>query len=390
MKIEGFVYRPKRKRNGESHEEQTWRCRFRIPGRKPIDVTTKTHDKEAAEQFLLEKKADAAKQKYTLPTREMLEGWLETYLEDQRKKVDESTWARYEYCKDALLGEKSPLTGLRLNALTVGHVSDYLTYRLSGGARKPTILKEVIWLKGALTEARIQRLISVDTLQDIRDVITPKKAAGLRGATNPRDRYLTPKEIEIIYAAIPKNNPNLRDAFLLALFTGLRQKNVLELTEGQVTLDAHPPVVRYSAEQMKSPRAHVVQLSPQAAEVIRRRYSDNIPETPDRRLFHDFRPAWKRLRKKLAGKVDNFRWHDLKHTYGTYRIGAGADVRTVQGELAHTSPHLTLRIYAHVILPDERAFARQHFAWDLGTPPPAAEMVRDGDVRPLQGQPFYR
>lgn len=40
--------------------------------------------------------------------------------------------------------------------------------------------------------------------------------------------------------------------------------------------------------------------------------------------------------------------HDLRHTFATYMIGSGADVRTVADYLGHANPSMTLDIYADV------------------------------------------
>ena len=40
--------------------------------------------------------------------------------------------------------------------------------------------------------------------------------------------------------------------------------------------------------------------------------------------------------------------HDLRHTFATFMIGSGADVRTVADYLGHSNPSMTLDIYADV------------------------------------------
>ena len=48
--------------------------------------------------------------------------------------------------------------------------------------------------------------------------------------------------------------------------------------------------------------------------------------------------------------------HDLRHTFATYMIGCGVDVRTVASYLGHANPSMTLDIYADVD-PDAKAMA---------------------------------
>ena len=49
-------------------------------------------------------------------------------------------------------------------------------------------------------------------------------------------------------------------------------------------------------------------------------------------------------------KMNGFecRLHDLRHTFASYMIASGADVRTVSDYLGHASPSMTLDIYADV------------------------------------------
>lgn len=48
------------------------------------------------------------------------------------------------------------------------------------------------------------------------------------------------------------------------------------------------------------------------------------------------------------GDRPKLRTHDLRHTFASMLISAGADVVTVSRQLGHASPDITLRIYAHL------------------------------------------
>ena len=105
------------------------------------------------------------------------------------------------------------------------------------------------------------RIISTDLLLDIREEISPKRHPGLKGANRRRERIIYPTEIEALLDAVPKNNANLRDAITLALYTGLRQENILELREGHISLDCDSPVMRYMPSEMKNKRGHTVRIT---------------------------------------------------------------------------------------------------------------------------------
>ena len=52
----------------------------------------------------------------------------------------------------------------------------------------------------------------------------------------------------------------------------------------------------------------------------------------------------KRWRK---GAYIGYNLHELRHTQATLLIGSGADIKTVQQRLGHSSASLTMDIYAH-------------------------------------------
>ena len=380
MKLRGgCIFQPRYTRNGQTRISQTYMIQYRVNGRL-VRESARTRNEKEAKQLLVRRMAQAQEGKHTFPNRETLAAFLGAYLEGQRQTVDEGTWTRYEFCKKNLLGDDSPLADIKLAKVTVGLLSEYLTRRLNKGVSKATVLKELNWLKGALAEARRQHLISTDLLLDIRDEISPRRHPGLKRANRRRERIIYPTEIEALLEAVPKDNANLRDAITLALYTGLRQENLLELQEAHISLDCDPPVIRYMPSEMKNERGHTVRLCSAAAKVIRQRHSHRLPEAPERRLFHDFRPAWKRVVAKLEekGKLTDFHFHDFRRSYTSYRLAAGIDPKTVQYEVGHLDSRMTMDCYGRAVTdPEVRTWARQNFRFPWDDPFPVPQSVQD-------------
>ena len=77
----------------------------------------------------------------------------------------------------------------------------------------------------------------------------------------------------------------------------------------------------------------------------------------------------------VAAKVENFRWHDLRHTFASRLVMGGAHLASVQKLLGHRSIQMTLR-YAHL------SDAHMAAAVEKGVPERAAR--KSGDIVPLR------
>ena len=70
-------------------------------------------------------------------------------------------------------------------------------------------------------------------------------------------------------------------------------------------------------------------------------------------VWHD-RNGVKRYRRS---GYKGYNLHELRHTQATLLIGSGADIKTVQNRLGHSSASLTMNIYAHAIEQNGRGAA---------------------------------
>lgn len=54
---------------------------------------------------------------------------------------------------------------------------------------------------------------------------------------------------------------------------------------------------------------------------------------------------------------ERLKFHELRHTQATLLISNGADIKTVQNRLGHSTAALTMDIYAHAIEQNDREAA---------------------------------
>ena len=50
-------------------------------------------------------------------------------------------------------------------------------------------------------------------------------------------------------------------------------------------------------------------------------------------------------------EVGKMRFHDLRHTYASLLIEQGENIKYIQNQLGHSSPTVTLNVYAHLMKP---------------------------------------
>lgn len=158
-----------------------------------------------------------------------------------------------------------------------------------------------------------------------------------------RIRYLTKDEAKALLAQLP---PHLRDMTLFSLHTGLRASNVTGLTWSQVNLKQHHLAVY--ADQTKAGKALSVPLSSEVIAILERqqgKHPTHVFTFKGHPVLQPNTAAWRKALKRAG--LEDFRWHDLRHTWATWHIQAGTPLHVLQ-ELGGWSSYEMVRRYAHL------------------------------------------
>ena len=160
----------------------------------------------------------------------------------------------------------------------------------------------------------------------------------------PRTRFLSQDEYRRLLAA---SGPLLRPLIEMAVATGMRLEELLGLKWDQVDLERRE--VRLVVTKSKQPR--VVPLSARAVAILvaaarpghASPYVFTNPASGSRykTIKRAFRTACRR-----AG-VQDIRFHDLRHTFASWAVQAGADLYRLSRMLGHATLQMTSR-YAHL------------------------------------------
>jgi integrase len=157
-----------------------------------------------------------------------------------------------------------------------------------------------------------------------------------------RLRWLTPEEASRLLAKCREaKKPALADLVEFCLFTGLRQAEALELTWERV--DRSRGVVLL--ELTKSGRRREVPLNSEADAVLVRRSPKASELVFGTSSSYAFRSSWEKA--VTAAKIEDFRFHDLRHTFASWAVQRGATLQEVKDLLGHSSLAMVMR-YAHL------------------------------------------
>lgn len=317
---------------------------------------------------------------------EWLDTWADTYLEGVKPRTVKI------YKDNIRLHIKPYLASVRLEELDPHAIQKYLNTLLQNGKKvrakdkdgkpltkngKPMYesaplsqktVKDVHGvLHGALRQALINRYITINPADG--DFLKLPKAQ--KEEIKPLDEVETTAFLKSIQST------RFECIFFVALFTGMRQGEVLGLTwdsinfgSGIITVDkqmqlhqekgmeafALVPTKNGKARTIAAPKFVMDQLKRRRVTQTEHRLKAGAVWHESDLVFTDEigRPLNKstvyREFKKLATSIGrpDARFHDLRHSYAVAAIHSGDDIKTVQGNLGHATASFTLDVYGHV------------------------------------------
>lgn len=173
---------------------------------------------------------------------------------------------------------------------------------------------------------------------------------------------LTPEESALVLEAVASAHDWMETFVLLGVSTGLRAAEICGLCWDCVDFERGLILVRRQAKRrgggnveltstLKTPESkRDVPAPPALLEHLRekKRSASSITVLVGRTgKILDPAAAGTRLRERAQSVRPGVHPHLLRHTYATRLVENGFDIKTVQYLLGHTTPHMTLKIYAH-------------------------------------------
>jgi len=329
-----------------------WWIKYKHEGRTYRESVGRT--KRLAEQALAVRRAEIAQGKFNIqavkrsPT-------LDEFAKEYLAWATVNLRSAHTYHASRLKPLCRTFGSLRLNAITPALIERYKQERARDlrpdptrrGRRMPgpddrppqpiqpaTVNRELAVLSAVLSKAVEWGKLAVHPMRGGK----VKKLPGERTC----ERVLTDEEETHLLKA---SAPEIRDAIILALETGMRLGEVCSLTPATVDLargELYLP-------KPKNAKPRRLPLTPAARAVLHLRTTGRAPTdrlfpAPEGKRCYRLKTAWQRAVARAG--LDGLRFHDLRHTFATRLITGGADLITVMTLLGHSDLRMTSR-YAH-------------------------------------------
>jgi integrase len=302
-----------------------------------IQRSTGTENKRLAENIFAKVKTQLVEGKWF----EIGEAKLHTFDEMMEKYLREHSAINkaptsHENDKCYVRHLSKVFSGLTLDKITPKLINEYKNRRITKGISLSTLKKELICLSHALKFAMKEwEWISMNPMQRVK----------IPNTNNQIDRWLTYEEQDRLLQAC-YDRQWLRDITIFAVNTGMRQGEIRNLSWQDVDLFRKTATIHKTKNKEKRTiplNQTVIDLLKAKSKIVSLKgyvFAQYDDKSTKREIQKQFSTAIKRA------KIDNFRFHDLRHTFATRLAQAGVDIYTIAKLMGHKDIRMTQR-YAH-------------------------------------------
>ena len=192
----------------------------------------------------------------------------------------------------------------------------------------------------------LMSLIYSIAMRNAKVSANPARLVRLRKENNARVRFLSDEEETKLRNKIRESYPDREAEFDLALNTGMRRGEQYRLRWQDVNLKTGIVTIPRSKHGEKR-HIPLNSASRAALEALwqRRTAPGYVCPGVEAERSRDWRRWFEEA--VLSVGIENFRWHDLRHSFASRLVMAGVDLRSVQELLGHKTIAMTVR-YSHL------------------------------------------
>lgn len=302
-----------------------WYYKFSIKGQ-TVFRSTGTEDKEKAQQIADKAKASAWDQiNLGIKPRYLWQDAVIRWIGESEKKSIETDKFHLRWL--------SPyLDGVYLDDITKDRVEKIIAAKQKTGVSNTRVNRTTEVIRAMLNKAQ-KEWQWLDSVPHIRRFKEPKGSP----------RWITQDEARRLIAELPEH---LKAMTIFTLATGLRESNVTRLEWSRVNLVDR--ICWIEPGDSKNGKLLRVELNQDAVEILKAQrfkhktrvftYKGNSVDIASTR-------AWRNALKRAG--IENFRWHDLRHTWASWHVQNGTPLGVLK-DLGHWSSYEMVLRYAHL------------------------------------------
>lgn len=216
-----------------------------------------------------------------------------------------------------------------ISALSVKHVTDMIVSLEKADIGRISINRTITTLQG------VHNMAAKRWEEPVRVI----DWRGLKSKESGRTRAETREKCQALLAALPLH---IRTVVLFILTTGLRRTEAFNVVWPRVNFENGSINIR-----VKGGKDREVLLSPEALLVLHEQPREG-------RYVFDTTNWRKHFGKALSiAEIEDFTWHDLRHTFATWLGQSGAPLEIIRDQLGHSSISVTQK-YRHVVQSEVR------------------------------------
>jgi len=303
-------------------------------------------NKRLAEQVLAKRKTQVAEGKFLdvkKRKKTKFEDMAKLYLENYAKH-NKKSWKRDETCIKNLMPH---FKGKYLDEISPLDIENYKKMRIAKVTPR-TVNIEVKFLKAMYNKAISWGKADKNPVNQVK----------LFKENDKRIRYLEKDEIKRLIEACPEH---LRPIVITALNTGMRKQEILKLKWEDI--DFKKKIIYVMQTKTGERREIPVNdfLYDTLTALKKKRNGSYVFSNKEGEPYGDIRRSFSTALKRAG--IENFRFHDLRHTFASHLVMSGVDLKTVQELMGHKTIDMTLR-YAH-LSPDHKRKAVENLGSEM-------------------------
>ena len=257
------------------------------------------------------------------------------------------------------------LNSLRVNLITTAVIEKWITRRQENDMNISTLRKLLVTLNQIMSYSVRHKYLAHNP---VRDAERPSNQGMIE---EKKIKVLTPDEIKAFLDAV--TNQKYHALFRLAIMSGARQGELLGLKWSDIDWEASQISIErtfnnqawYDTKTKASKRK--IDIGPEMMAELKRwkfacmpnkktlvflkpnKLNLVFPNESGQPMNHNnmvnryFNPAL------FKAGIDRIRFHDLRHSYASLLIEQGENIKYIQSQLGHSTPTVTLNVYAHLM-----------------------------------------